>query len=272
MTAVLFWNLNKKPLIDELACLCTEHEVDVLVLAECDIPEPKLQLALNAGRASPYLSPPNYSQRLKFLTRFPLDCFKLVSDEDEISIRQVVPPVGPEVLLVGVHLGSKLYMTEMDQSFASTRVMRSISEAEARIGHDRTILIGDLNMNPFEDGVVSAEGLHAVMARDVAARKTRIVKGQERKLFYNPMWGRMGDCSKGPPGTYFKDMSNYVNYYWHTFDQVLLRPDLLGYFDDESLVVITETGGKSLLNKGKPSNKFSDHLPIYVRLKTEEAV
>ena len=42
--------------------------------------------------------------------------------------------------------------------------------AETKAGHTRTILVGDLNVNPFEVAVVGAHGLHAVMAKQVALK------------------------------------------------------------------------------------------------------
>jgi hypothetical protein len=56
------------------------------------------------------------------------------------------------------------------------------------------VLVGDFNMNPFQEGVVAANGLNAVMARRVAARRrTRVVQEREYPFFYNPMWGHFGD-------------------------------------------------------------------------------
>ncbi|MCK4529526.1 hypothetical protein KAW18_19350 [candidate division WOR-3 bacterium] len=55
-----------------------------------------------------------------------------------------------------------------------------------------------------------------------------------------------------------------MNYYWHTFDQVLIRPELLDYFRYDKLDVLTEINGRSLiLENGMPDAKLaSDHLPI----------
>jgi hypothetical protein len=109
------------------------------------------------------------------------------------------------------------------------------------------VLVGDLNMDPFEEGVVKANGLHAVMTRRLAGRQTRTVQGRVYPLFYNPMWGLYGDSSAGPPGTYFYEPSGHVGYFWHLFDQVLLRPDLLRFFRNESLCILTEDGQRSFL-------------------------
>jgi hypothetical protein len=52
MATFLFWNLNRKPLQNALVHLCQEYRVDVLVLAESEIPEATLLEALNRGRSS----------------------------------------------------------------------------------------------------------------------------------------------------------------------------------------------------------------------------
>ena len=128
-------------------------------------------------------------------------------------------------------------------------------------------------MNPFEEGLVAADGLHAVMDRYTALKGQRTVQGETRKFFYNPMWSLLGDLSNGPPGTYHYSNSGQVCFFWNAFDQVLLRPSLLDCFSDNSIKVITEFNGTNLLSTtGKPDNRnFSDHLPIFVHLNTEEA-
>jgi hypothetical protein len=88
--------------------------------------------------------------------------------------------------------------------------------------------------------------------------------------FYNPMWKFLSN--EAPPyGTYFYDSGGIVNYYWHIFDQVIMRPQLIEAFDDDSLSIVTQIGGTSLLAKGKPDKQYSDHLPIFFSLR-EEAV
>jgi hypothetical protein len=128
--------------------------------------------------------------------------------------------------------------------------------------------MGDLNMDPFEPGITSSETLHAVMDRRVALRETRQVQGQQRTLFYNPMWSRLGDGTSGPPGTYYRAASGPLMNYWYTLDQVLIRPDLLTNFKDENLAVLTKAGAIDLLTKaGLPNTVVaSDHLPLIFKI------
>jgi hypothetical protein len=271
MATFLFWNLNRKPLQELVVSICHENEVDVLILAEAQLSITALLEALNRGRSVKFRTPFNVSPRLLFFTKYPSKSFKSVMDDGGIAIRHLTPPIGTGILLVALHLPSKLYQTESDQVFQSVRVAEAIQKAEFKVGHTRTLIIGDLNMNPFEIGLVGADGFHAIMDQTTARKKSRIVQGKNRMFFYNPMWGRMGDKSQGPPGTYYYNDSSQVNFFWNTFDQVMMRPDLLDYFSDGHLHVITSIRGESLLSpSGVPDNNFaSDHLPLLVRLQIE---
>jgi hypothetical protein len=83
-------------------------------------------------------------------------------------------------------------------------VAEQIHEAETQYVHTRTVVVGDMNMNPFEDGMCRSEGLHAVMCKHIARKEKRTVLGKERLFFYNPMWNFLGDETRGPPGTYYR--------------------------------------------------------------------
>jgi hypothetical protein len=78
------------------------------------------------------------------------------------------------------------------------------------------------------------------------------------------MWAHFGDRREGPPGTYYYERSELVNYYWNTFDQVMVRPDLVDRFDREGVRIMTKIGETSLLlDDGRPNKRdSSDHLPL----------
>ncbi len=205
MTTILFWNINKKPLLEEIVFLCHANEVDILVLAECELSDVTILQAINPGIERKYLAPFNPSCYLSFFYRYPPECITLVRDDGRTAIRRISLPIGNDFILVALHLPSKLRMQDKEQVFECVRVAQLIEEAESRVGHDRTLVIGDFNMNPFETGVVSADGFHGVMDRNIASKGSRKVQGKERKYFYNPMWRLMGDDSTGSLGTYVKD-------------------------------------------------------------------
>ena len=100
------------------------------------------------------------------------------------------------------------------QAFECMKLDTQIAREEDQAGHRRTVLLGDLNMNPFEPGLVGAGGLNAVMSRQIASRATRTVQGTEYRFFYNPMWGHFGDRRNHTAGSYFYASSEHVSYYW----------------------------------------------------------
>lgn len=271
MATFLFWNINGNNVIDDIVTACHDNSVDILILAECKISEVSLLEALNKGRRRTYLSPFNPSPKLSFFIRYPDDSVQLVYDSGGVSIRNIIPPVGLDVLLVAVHLPSKLHMKENEQAFQSARVSKAIEEAEASVGHENSLVIGDFNMNPFETGIVAADGFHAVMDKQIALKKARTVQGEKRKFFYNPMWSRLGDTSVGPAGTYYYS-GGHVSYFWNTFDQVLLRPSLLQYFSTDQLTVLDSIDGKSLMSSRIIDASISDHLPVLLTLHIERGV
>jgi len=117
--------------------------------------------------------------------------------------------------------------------------------------------------------MIVADGFHAVMDKNVANIVDRRVGGKSYRLFYNPMWSRLGDDSVGSCGTYYYNNSGASNYFWHTFDQILLRPDLLHNYDHSALHVITRIADQELLTSDRIDERLSDHLPIVLRLDIE---
>ncbi len=258
-----------QPLANSIASLVDEHKVDVLILAESKIPDMDLIRSLNSVAGPRFsLAPPGLPSRLKIYSRLSSRYVKPIRDSGWIAIRHLVPPIGRNILLVATHLPSKLHQSEQDQVLTCTRFVRMIEEAETEVGHTRTLVIGDFNMNPFEHGIVGAAGIHAVSDRSIATRGTRKVGGEDRRFFYNPMWSYFGDVPPGPPGTYFYDTGTQVNLYWNIFDQVLIRPELLDAFSDENIRIVTQVGSACQISGFERPGKsvVSDHFPILLRL------
>lgn len=271
MANFLFWNTNKRDLTASVVELARVHEVDVLILAESDaIHEATLLQRLNVTPEANFRFHNVVGQtRIRIFSRYPAKAVRKVFDSAGVTIRRLMLPWADDVLLVAVHLPSKRFWEPDEQQDLCCRLREFIVDAEDRLGHRRTILVGDLNMNPFEHGVVSSEGLHAVMSRRVASREKRLVAEVDRFLFYNPMWNHFGDQDDTPPGThYYEKRGTPLSYFWNLFDQVLVRPSLLEYFRHDSLRILTLVGDLSLVTaNGTPDRQhFSDHLPILFTL------
>jgi exonuclease III len=273
MTKFLFWNTKRRPLENLVTELCRAHDVDVLILVENTATPAQMLLSLNKNSAD-YRYHHSPSGKTKLYSRLLHSSVVNVRDTLDTSFRRVQLSAGNDLLLVAMHLPSKLHMATADQSQICTRIARHIREEELKVGHMRTLVVGDFNMNPFEDGLVSSEGFHAVMTRALAAKGGRLVRQDDRPFFYNPMWNRFGESlirsSYGlrPAGTYYYADSKPVSLFWHVFDQVLIRPDLLDCFDDQNLHIVTSAGDTQLVKTDQtPNSKVaSDHLPVVFTL------
>src|SRR5579871_3670894 len=248
MLTFLFWNLNRKNLLTSVVRLVNLHHVDILMLAESAIEPTELLSVVDSVTNSPvHFSPGVLCQKVHIYMRFPGEYAQPIDESNRWSMRRVTLPERAEFLLVVAHLVDKSRHSNESQAGETTIIAKHIRDAEALRGHRRTIFVGDLNMNPFESGMVMACGLHAVMARTVANKGSRTVQEEEYPFFYNPMWSHFGDSNGRPSGTFYYTSAEQVAYFWHMFDQLLVRPDLLPVFYDEDVQILTDDGQVQLI-------------------------
>jgi hypothetical protein len=279
MLSFLFWNLmgnqettwaaRSPALRTHITRIVSSFGVDVVLLAESAFTPSEIVAALNRGRPGNFSYPASNSRRIHLFTRLSAmaitDQFNDSSD-GRLTIRRVATSPTNDILLAVLHFQSQMAWNPEEQALQATVTHQDITETENVVGHQQTVLVGDLNMNPFDLGVVGAQALNAVMTRDLARGEERTVAGRAYRFFYNPMWGHFGDRTPGPAGTYFYSTSSPRNYYWHLFDQVLLRPALMDALAD--LRILENDGHESLLtDRRRPrSSEASDHLPVLFRL------
>lgn len=268
-TSLLFWNVmgndaaswprrepNLRRHFGRLAA-----NADLLMLAESRFIPADLASSLGAG----WNAVASRTRRVQVYSRLTDGAVVEVRADREVdrwTMLQVDAPGAPEWLLVVTHLQGRPHWTSADQQAQATVFASSIAVVEDMLGHQRTIVIGDLNTDPFDPGMIAANGLNAVMARDLAVPEGRIVAGRTYRSFYNPMWSLLGDRTPGPPGTFFHSSGAHLECHWHALDQVLLRPDLADSLSD--LRILDTDGTEALVTeRGRPaSSRASDHLPI----------
>ena len=272
MAVLMFRNTGGRDNHAAMGQLCREHDVDILLLAEAEAASPTLAADINgaAGLTRTLWELPRLGSRIRAFTRYAPGFIRPAFDDGHVKMLHLSPPIGVPLLIVAAHLPSKLRAGDEDQAYRIRRLRSDIEDQEGRSGHQNTLVIGDLNVNPFEDALAAADGLHGVMDRTLATRPARTVQGKPWDYFYNPMWSRLGDDSAGPPGTYWYASSGLVNHFWNTFDQVLLRPGLLPYFNSARLRVLDQVGERSILSVGRGTVGLSDHLPLVLDLAIEK--
>ncbi len=281
---VLFWNFNieKGESLQRLsteadksaviARVVREYEVDILALAECGLPDILLLDALRKTDPE-FDQPAAVHPRIKFFTRFPGAHLEPWHADGRIDVRRLALGGYDDILLAALHyLDRWNYPTPAMRHSKLATYLKTLQEAERRARHDRLVVFGDFNMNPYEIGMLDpASGLGAMITRDLAAAHGGRT-GDEPSRFYNPMWSIMGRAEA--PGTfYWNDKNDPENPYWHCIDGILLRPSLYASFRDEDLRIIRWITGAAgervdLIRRAKIHWQVthSDHLPILFKL------
>jgi len=259
-----------RPLIGQAV---VERDVDVLLLAEAGVSDADMLASLMQATGREYAAHSQRGDKVRLFSRL-MGARWIRRQADPMNARMAIwsADIGrpPGILLATAHFVSKNYETAGGQSMLAAEMAKEVSRVEDSLGYQRTVVVGDLNMNPFEDGLAAATALHGVMTRKIAGKRERTVQAKPYRFFYNPMWGFFGDRTTGPAGTYHHGAATVGNLFWQMFDQVLLRPDLMNALQD--LEILDRIGAQSLLTEkgGVPDRSVaSDHLPLAFRLTLE---
>lgn len=264
---ILFWNINNQSRVDQIIALILSHSCDLAVFAEYADDDSEVLRGLLHSGLTYYALPTIGCDRIKIFTNRRLNSFSIKKETSRFSFREFKSPGMIPTLLCMVHLPSKLHMGEVDQAMSAMYFKQDVEEAEKVVGHRNTVVFGDFNMNPYDPGMYLANALNSVSCRRVAATGKRTIESREHSYFYNPSWNLLGD-QEGVPGSYYHNSGAYEKNHWNLLDQVIIRPELVSRFDIESLDVLTEAGGQSLVSEANRP-KLSDHLPIFFSLNLE---
>lgn len=260
---IAFWNTHKNETINEILCdIIYEKGINIIVLAEYNADSQDLiqRLSLLNIEMEPYLT---------------IGCDRIVmfgsivdtkpGSQNKYFSTQIVDG---KYILCGIHLPSKIYSNHQERrNIVIDTIIKDINELERKTGIEDTIILGDLNENPYDPGCLEATKFHGIPSGDDAVKNVRTVMNQQFKMFYNPMWNLFGDFNY-PPGTYYYNSSDTNNSFWNIFDQVMIRPNLKERFVEEGLEILTETRNFSLVDKYKhPCKDISDHLPIIFEIR-----
>lgn len=261
----LFWNTNRNTDIDQSICdIVWENGINMIALAEYagNVRHLINRLAANNIFMSQYIT--IGCKRVVILGE--MSDVQPGAQGDRFSI-QILKN---KYLLCAMHLPSQIFSGHQERRNVAIRnIIEELERAEKKLGIKRSILVGDINEDPYDVGCLSAERFHGVPCKEDAAREIRTIEGKSFAMFYNPMWNFFGDFTF-PPGTYYYSGSDVISSFWHIFDQVMIRPCLKDAFVDESLTIVTRAGIDSLLDeKGHPDRSFSDHLPIIFEIREE---
>lgn len=256
----VFWNLNRKAPNTHLGALARDHDVSMFIEAQ-GVDHAALTALIGADFRV-YSVP---DQPVRWAVRRASGRLFPRADTPHLSLGRLSTGGSEDLFIALVHLPSaRSNYKSFDYASCARAVVQNINRAELRAGHRRTLVVGDFNMDPFHAAMLQADGFHALMSRDLVRRPSRKVQGAEHWKFFNPMWRLLANGSA--PASYFYGAEAYVAYYWHMFDQVIVRPALLPRFDDDGVEILTTTPAGSLLRNDRPDRSISDHLPLKFEL------
>lgn len=278
MIGVLFWNtcINKRSqkasvsnekisrIEDTIVDIVNENSCNIIVLAEFDTQTNSLCNKLSTiGKDFHECETIVDNARVKILSDNNLSS-ELIRDSKYYLIYDF-SIYSYHFLISGVHLPSKIHSSDRGIQTVGRQIVEAIKEAEKEVKHEKIVLIGDFNANPFEAIMTDFDYIHAIFdSYTVETNRSRKLYGDINPIFYNPMWNLLGD-NNYPKGSYYSDNGDACKLFWHIFDQVVMSADFLKAYKKESLKIIFGTNGRKLMNKkGIPDKEnYSDHLPIY---------
>ncbi|MFW5872244.1 MAG: endonuclease/exonuclease/phosphatase family protein [bacterium] len=274
---VFFWNINGRgnSFIDKL--VTQTNGCDIMLLAESKIDDNQIETKLGLKRVpsksdfdETRLTPKLYSKIdssiLQHYSTAPSKrlCFYILKTNEY-----------DEIIIGALHFPSKsTYNGETQLSFASNYA-KWIREIEQLKNNNKTIVFGDFNMNPFEQGMIEPQAFNATLSSDIAKSGKRTSHFDKFDYFYNPMWNWLGDrvflsgVDKLPGSYYFKTTSDVNQIYWNVFDKVIVRPELIDIIDYSTLKIIEAIPRAELINQDFENieDSFTDHLPLVFNLK-----
>ena len=265
---VLFWNTHrqKNDLLNLAICdIILENDINIAAFAEYENNLEELLILLQSNGV--------------FMTKYiTIGCEKviIIGNVENVkpglqSNRFSIQIINDKYILCAAHFPSRLHDGHKERrEIAVQMAINGIQETERKLGCEQSIIVGDINEDPYENSCLSARNLHGLPSAQDAKRGSRTVEGKLFYTFYNPMWNMFGDFSS-PPGTFYYSASMATNSFWHIYDQVILRPCLIDSFVEGSFCIPTETKNCSLLDEnGHPDKRtLSDHLPVIFEIKED---
>ena len=146
-----FWNINKKDIRQLITEATWHHGVDVVILAESQIAPATLLRTLNRDKKRAYHYCPIVGcDKIQIFASFHSEFILPVFETERLTVRHLALPGLIDILVAVVHFPSKLHWDDAIQALECVELSNSIKVAERQVGHTRTILVGDLNLNPYQ--------------------------------------------------------------------------------------------------------------------------
>lgn len=254
---LFFWNLNKKDNADLALTYMREEEVGIAAFAEFSGTEFSDELIKSSG-----YRPIGYGgcDKVKVFAREPieiLECF-------EQSRFTVLPMKMGDIYFVvaAAHLVDRMSSADSEPRLVDIRKMMDVVHGyENKTSINKTIVMGDLNANPYDKEMLLPNAFNAMLFKGILRNKTaRTWCGDEYPFLYNPTIHWLSEESENYGSFYYSgDCTSPI---WNCYDQALVSPELMDRI--KSYGYLKKIGDRDLIAKVRPDCKISDHLPLLV--------
>ena len=171
-----------------------------------------------------------------------------------------------ELILVGVHLSANPTSNSDTRKLEIRNIMTDIESDEEFVFGDKqhsSIVIGDMNANPFDPEMINKDSFNAVLFKEIIKENnTMVFNDTQYERFYNPALDYINESEQDYGSFYYS--SGIGTLYWFCYDQVLFRKNLVDRF--KKMKYLKKIGGTNLIKKIAPNKEISDHLPLLVNM------
>lgn len=168
----LFWNTHKNKKINPILCnLISENHISIVVLAEYDADAEEEIKMLNTCGYSMQQYTTTGCERIHILAKRGLDIEPQLQTSN--SSMQFV---NRDIILCCVHLNSQIYSSGSHaEEIRIRQIVSDILKAEKELSTTNTVIVGDLNINPYDQSCISAQYLHGIPIYEETKRNSRVV-------------------------------------------------------------------------------------------------
>lgn len=258
----MYWNTNGFKDIKAYQELLVEYAPDILFTSETS--EELVNNFHSDLDAVGYIHKENPGcERVKIFARKDLSCELGIQNKFYTSL------IVDNITIISVHLPSQMFH-HLESLRDYLRKFRSRIDSEIGNSSEKSVLIiGDVNVNPYEPAMVNFDGFMAtnsIKARD----KIKTIDNEDaREPYYNPSW-RLYSNNTFPGTKKFPrpSGSSYDIIEFHLLDQVLLSIKLKDSIEADKIEIVASTSNFKLLNEKYNRVDYSDHLPLFYQFKT----
>jgi exonuclease III len=179
---ILFWNTNKNKVNDVIKEMIVELKPDMIGLAEYKDEKEKLLKMLSDEKEWYFHLPKLGCERIDIFSRYSVNQVDDLLGFRYYTIKRIPDKRIGMINIALVHFPI-LHKSKMAQAANVNKLRTDIERIEKKLKNRNTVVIGDFNMNPFDEGMYGALGLHAIPFSYEADKISRIISEQKNTIF-----------------------------------------------------------------------------------------